>query len=51
MTAEAQLTLPAQTLSREDPAIRRVLEKAKRQVGFIPSLYANIVNSPGVLVT
>lgn len=51
MTAEAKLSLPAQTLSSEDSAIRRVLEKAKAQVGFIPNMYANMVNSPGVLDT
>ncbi len=51
MTAEAKLTLPAQTLSSDDPAIRRVLEKAKAQVGVIPNMYANMVNSPGVLET
>lgn len=51
MTAEAKLTLPAQTLDSHDADVRRVLEKAKTQVGFIPNMYAAMVNSPGVLDT
>ncbi|WP_234484609.1 carboxymuconolactone decarboxylase family protein [Noviherbaspirillum pedocola] len=30
---------------------RAILETAKKQVGFIPNMYANMVNSPGVLET
>lgn len=47
----AKLDLPAQTLAATTPEVRRVLEKAKAQVGFIPNMYANMVNSPGVLDT
>jgi uncharacterized peroxidase-related enzyme len=31
--------------------IRNVLEQAERQVGFIPNMYARMVNSPGLLDT
>ncbi len=34
-----------------DANVRRVLENDKAQVGFIPNMYANMVNSPGVLDT
>lgn len=51
MTAEARLNLPAQTLESADPKAREVLGKAKAQVGSIPNMYANMVNSPGVLET
>ena len=51
MTSEAKLNLPGQSLESSGAAVRRVLEKAKAQVGFIPNMYANMVNSPGVLDT
>lgn len=51
MTAEYQLTLPFQTLDNADAKAKAVLEKAKAQVGFIPNMYAGMVNSPGLLET
>lgn len=51
MTAEYQLTLPFQTLQDAEPRAREVLEKAQAQVGFIPNMYAGMVNSPGLLET
>ena len=51
MTAETKLTLPAQTLETAPGPGRKALEKAKAQVGFIPNMYANMVNSPGLLDT
>ena len=51
MTAEAKLDLPARTLESGDTAVRQVLQKVKAQAGFIPNIYANMVNSPGVLAT
>ena len=51
MTSAAKLDLPAQSLDSSDAAVREVLEKARAQVGFIPNMYANMVNSPGVLDT
>jgi uncharacterized peroxidase-related enzyme len=45
------LRLAAQHLSSESAQIRSVLEQAKQQVGFIPNMYARMVNSPGLLET
>jgi hypothetical protein len=51
MLSEYQLTLAPKTLDDADPDARAVLEKAKAQVGFIPNMYARMVNSPGLLTT
>jgi uncharacterized peroxidase-related enzyme len=51
MAAEYRMTLAPQTLENATPDARAVLEKAKAQVGFIPNMYASMVNSPGVLET
>jgi len=51
MAAEYRMTLAPQTLDDAAPDARPVLEKAKAQVGFIPNMYAGMVNSPGVLDT
>jgi uncharacterized peroxidase-related enzyme len=45
------LRLAAQHRSSESAQIRSVLEQAKQQVGFIPNMYARMVNSPGLLET
>ncbi|MDQ5910442.1 MAG: hypothetical protein QG599_2538 [Pseudomonadota bacterium] len=49
MLSEYQLTLAPKTLDNADPEARAVLEKAQAQVGFIPNMYARMVNSPGLL--
>lgn len=51
MLAEHKLDLPAQSIETADPARKAVLEKAFAQVGFIPNMYALMVNSPGLLNT
>jgi uncharacterized peroxidase-related enzyme len=51
MSSTRALTLPAHTLSSDSARVRDVLEKAKEQVGFLPNMYANMVNSPGLLET
>ncbi len=51
MLAEYQLTLSPKTLDDADPEARALLEKAKAQVGFIPNMYARMVNSPGLFAT
>lgn len=51
MLSEHQLTLPAVDLDSANERQRAVLEKAKAQVGFIPNMYARMVNSPGLLET
>ncbi len=39
------------TLESADTTQKDVLEGARKQVGFIPNMYANMVNVPGVLTT
>ena len=51
MSAEAKLSLPAVTLDSASLSARTVLESAQAQVGFIPNMYASMVNSPGLLET
>jgi len=45
------MSLPAHSLSSPSARIRTVLENAEKQVGFIPNMYARMVNSPGLLET
>lgn len=51
MKAEYKMTLAPQTIETAPPKAKAVLEKALAQVGFIPNMYAAMVNSPGVLET
>ncbi len=51
MDTIAKLDLPAQTLESADARARQILVSAQKQVGFIPNMYANMVNSPGLLET
>src|SRR5260370_30028100 len=51
MSKTFQRSLPPHTLNSESPRIRGVLEQAQKQVGFIPNMYARMVNSPGLLET
>lgn len=51
MLAEHQITLAPQTLENASAGAKPVLEKALAQVGFIPNMYARMVNSPGLLDT
>ena len=51
MLAEYQMTLPPQSLETAEGQAKVVLQKALDQVGFIPGMYANMVNSPGLLNT
>src|SRR5260370_21801665 len=51
MSKTFQRSLPPHTLNSESPRIRGVLERAQKQVGFIPNMYARMVNSPGLLET
>ncbi|TBR11773.1 MAG: carboxymuconolactone decarboxylase family protein [Rugosibacter sp.] len=44
-------TLRGITLDTANAIQKEVLEAAKKQVGFIPNMYANMVNVPGVLTT
>ena len=51
MLAEYQMTLPPQSLETAQGQAQDVLQKALKQVGFIPNMYANMVHSPGLLNT
>jgi uncharacterized peroxidase-related enzyme len=51
MTAEYRLSLPLQGLETADVEIKPVLKKALAQVGFLPNMYAGMVNLPGLLDT
>ncbi|MGL3662837.1 carboxymuconolactone decarboxylase family protein [Pseudomonas aeruginosa] len=51
MLSEYQLNLPDLDLATTDERGQAVLQKAKAQVGFIPNMYARMVNSPGLLET
>lgn len=49
MPQQPTLSLSAQTLETGSPRAREVLEKALKQVGFIPNMYSYMVNSPALL--
>lgn len=49
MLAEYQITLPAQTIDSAEPKGKSLLEAAQANLGFIPNMYANMVNSLGLL--
>jgi uncharacterized peroxidase-related enzyme len=51
MSAEYKMTLPGVSSETADPRAKEVLDKALKQVGFIPNMYANMVNAPAVLDT
>jgi len=51
MTQKYHMTLAPQGLDDAGPEALEVLQKAQRQVGFIPNMYARMVNSPGLLET
>lgn len=51
MTAEYKMTLPGVSSETANPRAKEVLDKALKQVGFIPNMYANMVNAPAVLDT
>ncbi|MDE2256123.1 MAG: carboxymuconolactone decarboxylase family protein [Betaproteobacteria bacterium] len=49
--AIARLDLPAQTIASTSGKAREMLEASQRNLGFVPNMYANMANSPGVLQT
>lgn len=51
MSAEYRLTLEPQSMDKAGSEARKVLEKAKQQVGFIPNMYAYMANQPALLDT
>lgn len=51
MSNTAKLSLRKQTIDKAEPRAKQVLGAAQQQGGFIPNMYANMVNSPGLLET
>jgi uncharacterized peroxidase-related enzyme len=51
MSDTAKLALPSQTIDSRQGSGKAMLEAAKAQMGFVPNMYANMVNSPGLLET
>jgi len=49
--SERALTLPARDPGDADPAIAAVLDKAQAKLGFLPNMYRNMANAPGLLET
>ena len=49
--SERALTLPARDIGDPDPAIDAVLSTAKSKMGFLPNMYRNMANAPGLLET
>lgn len=51
MNAEYKMAMPSVSSETADPRAKEVLDKALKQFGFIPNMYANMVNAPGGLDT
>ena len=51
MSAPLVLKLTQQSIEVGSPKVKAVLEKALKQVGFIPNMYSVMANSPGMLDT
>ena len=51
MTAEYKMKSTPITQETAEGRAAEVLEKAVKQVGFVPNMYVNMVNSPGLLET
>ena len=49
MTSEYKLSLTPQTIETAAPRVRKILESAKSEIGFVPNLYALIANAPVLL--
>jgi len=51
MTQIARLTLQPKTVADAEPVARAALASSLKNLGFVPNMYANMANSPGVLST
>lgn len=51
MENTAKLNLSPKTIDTAEGTGRKLLEQAKAQSGFVPNMYAGMVNSPGLLET
>jgi uncharacterized peroxidase-related enzyme len=51
MKSTAKLTLDAKTIATAEPRAKTALEAAQKSLGFVPNMYANMANAPGMLET
>ncbi len=51
MSNTAKLRLPVQTVESTTGTAKTMLEAAQAQMGSVPNMYGNMVNSPGLLET
>lgn len=49
MSSEYQLSLLPKTIDDAEPHAQSALDTARKQLGFIPNMYAVMANSPGLL--
>jgi uncharacterized peroxidase-related enzyme len=49
--SQRALTLPSRDVGDADPAIAALLAKARSKLGFVPNMYRNMANAPGLLET
>lgn len=50
-TTDVRLTLPAKTVDDPDPQVSSLLEQTQAKLGFVPNMYRNMANVPGLLET
>lgn len=51
MSVTPKLTLPAKTADTAQPKVATRLKEAQQRLGFLPNMYANMANAPGLLET
>lgn len=51
MSETARLTLEPKTKETAAPRAQAAMEAAEEGLGFIPNMYANMANAPGLLET
>lgn len=51
MSSEYKLSLAPQTIESAEPRAKALLESTRSKMGFVPNMYALMVNGPGLLET
>jgi uncharacterized peroxidase-related enzyme len=51
VNSTVELTLHGKTVDTAEPRAKAALEATEKSLGFIPGMYANMANAPGVLET
>jgi|GEM_PF-1485588 len=49
MSSEYQFSLLPKTIDNAEPRAQSALDNARKQLGFVPNMYAVMANSPGLL--